>query len=264
MFNIANLFTAANMLSGILAILLAIMGRIDLAPFAIFAGAIFDFLDGFIARLTKSDGELGKQMDSLADMITFGVAPGIIMMVIMTMDMREFINSDHLYELINYSTDKFFWGVFEDRQIFALPFFALFIPFFSMFRLAKFNVDKRQTNSFIGLPTPALTLFFMAFPLVLCYSDITYSPTIQMLYDPINLSVLIIVMSLLMVVPLPMFSLKFKTFGWKSNEIRYTFLLISTALILIFQTWSIALIVILYLILSLIGIIFLKKKKDEI
>lgn len=263
MFNIANFFTAANMLSGILAILLAIMGRIDLAPFAIFAGAIFDFLDGFIARLTGSDSELGKQMDSLADMVTFGIAPGIIMMVIMSMDVHNFINN-HQYELINYSMDAFLWDIFEGHQLFALPFFALFIPFFAMFRLAKFNVDKRQTNSFIGLPTPALTLFFMTFPLVLCYSDITNTIMIQKLYNPVNLSILIVVMSLLMVVPLPMFALKFKTFGWKSNEIRYSFLLISTALILIFQTWSIALIVILYLILSLIGIIFLKKKKDEI
>ena len=87
MFNIANLFTAANMLSGIMAIIFAVMGRIDLAPLAIIAGAIFDFLDGFIARKIGSDSEMGKQLDSLADMVTFGVAPGVIMMVFMSIDL---------------------------------------------------------------------------------------------------------------------------------------------------------------------------------
>lgn len=263
MFNIANLFTAANMISGILAILLAFMGRIDLAPFAIFAGAIFDFFDGFIARKVGSDGEMGKQLDSLADMITFGVAPSIIMMVLMTMDIREFLRF-HQYEVIHYDFFNYLWSLFEGEINYALPFFALVIPFFSMFRLAKFNIDTRQTSSFIGLNTPANTLFLMTFPLVLCYSDITYSPATQMLYDPIYLSIIIVVMSVLMVVPLPMFSLKFKTFAWKTNEIRYVFLLISTAFILIFKTWAIALIVILYLILSLVENVVLKKKKNEI
>jgi len=263
MFNLANLFTAANMISGILAILLAIMGRIDLAPLAIFAGALFDFLDGFIARKLGSDGEMGKQLDSLADMVTFGIAPGIMMMVIMTMDVREFIRLQQ-FEIIHYDFFDYLWHLFEGEINYILPFFALIIPFFSMFRLAKFNIDKRQTNSFVGLNTPANTLFFMTFPLVLCYSDISYNPTTEMLYDPVVLSVIMVVMSVLMVVPLPMFSLKFKSFGWKKNEMRYVFLLISTAFILIFKTWSIALIVILYLILSLVENVILKKKKNEI
>ena len=83
MFNIPNLFTAANMLCGVLAIILALAGRIDIAPFLIFLGAILDFFDGFLARLLKQQGELGKQLDSLADMITFGLAPGVIMMVVL-------------------------------------------------------------------------------------------------------------------------------------------------------------------------------------
>ena len=251
------------MLSGILAILFAFMGRIDLAPLAILAGAAFDFLDGFVARKLGTNGELGKQLDSLADMVTFGIAPGVIMMVMMTMDVRGFINVPQ-YEMIHYSFVNFLWDILDGNFEYGLPLFALLIPFFSMFRLAKFNIDTRQSSSFIGLNTPANTLFLMTFPLVLAYSDVSYSPIIAQLFDPVNLVVIIAVMSLMMIAPIPMFSLKIKSFGWKNNEIKYVFLLISTLFILIFKTWSIALIVILYLILSLVENVVLKKKKNEI
>jgi CDP-diacylglycerol--serine O-phosphatidyltransferase len=263
MFNLANVFTAANMISGIVAILFAFMGRIDLAPIAIFAGAFFDFFDGFIARKTGSDGELGKQLDSLADMITFGVAPGMIMLVIMTMNVPEYLAQGH-HEMIRYDFFDYLDDILSGEVNYSVPFFALTIPFFALFRLAKFNIDTRQTESFIGLPTPANTLFFMTFPLVLSYGGLEYNETVELLFDPITLSVLIVGMSIMMVVNLPLFSLKFKSFKWKSNEIRYVFLLISSVLILLFKTWSIALIVFLYLNLSIIENLFFKKKEHEI
>lgn len=271
MFNLPNLFTAANMLSGVMAILLALAGRIDLAPFAVFAGALFDFLDGFAARKLKLAGEMGKQLDSLADMVTFGVAPGLIMMVVMIQGgassvlsaNREFVEG---FVEVNLGFGDWMNGVLEGGQNYWLPFVAVLIPFFSLFRLAKFNIDTRQSESFIGLPTPANTLFFMSFPLALSYGspDGFMISVYQWLFHPLVLAALIAVMSIMLVSELPLFSLKFKSFGWEGNQIRYIFLLISLAFIVLFTVWSLALIVFLYLILSLVETKFVKQKRNEI
>lgn len=259
MFNIPNLFTAFNLLSGCVAIILAFAGRMDLAPFAIFAGAFFDFLDGFLARKLKVSGELGKQMDSLADMVTFGVAPGVIMFI-MLVYLGDFpdgaVNvSGWVEQMLNGTTTNYY------------PLCALLIPFFSVFRLAKFNLDTRQTESFIGLPTPANTLFFMSYPLVASYSMMDISEITGFtgfMFHPLSISVTILVMSLLLISEIPLFALKFKSFGIKGNEIRYIFLLISLIFIITFKVWALALIVFLYLVLSIIENFVLKTKKDEI
>ncbi|MDB3905870.1 CDP-alcohol phosphatidyltransferase family protein [Crocinitomicaceae bacterium] len=268
MINLPNLFTAANLLSGIIAILLAFAGRIDLAPFAIFAGALFDFVDGFLARKLGIAGEMGKQMDSLADMVTFGVAPGMIMMVLMSMNLNDYLEYRMEGEVFPEAVSMDFFAYInqlaDGTQRYAIPLFALAIPFFSIFRLAKFNVDLRQTDQFIGLPTPANTLFFMTFPLVLCYGDLADREMILTACQPEVLSVLCVTVSFLTILEIPLFALKFKQFGWKGNEIRYSFLLISAGLIIIFKTWAIALIVFLYLVLSLLDNVFNKKKTDEI
>ena len=263
MINLPNVFTAANMISGIVAIILAFAGRLDLAPFAIFTGAFFDFFDGFLARKMGVAGPMGKQLDSLADMVTFGVAPGIIMLGVMTTDPYElqlaldlgFGSPDlHIY------VDDLIAGDFSNW----LPLFSFWIPFFSIFRLAKFNIDERQTDRFIGLPTPANTLFFMTFPLVMSYGDPETLAQLDFLLNPFVLAGLCLVMSVLLVLEIPLFALKFKQFGWKGNQIRYYFLLISAGLIVVFKTWSIALIVFLYLILSLIENLINKNKTHEI
>ena len=142
-----------------------------------------------------------------------------------------------------------------DASIKYLPFFGLIIPFFSMFRLAKFNIDERQTDSFIGLPTPLNTIFFCFFPLLLWTNFERLddaSGIIRFILDPYVLSGVIVVMSLLLVSELSLFSLKFKQLGWKGNEIRYIFLILCSLFIGLFLVWSIPLIVILYLIFSLI------------
>lgn len=250
------------MLSGILAIGSVFFGRLDWAPWFIFLGAIFDWLDGFVARLLKQHSDLGKQMDSLADMITFGLAPGIFMMVVMTLaiDLGNPIYSENLndyaaYTLDNWKNALFFGGskVFVGFYLW-LPFVALLIPFFSLFRLAKFNIDTRQSESFIGLNTPSNTLFFTTFVLVLStYFTKDGYPNyfVEFLFDPIFLVVLIVVMSLSLISEIPFFGLKFKSFAWKGNEVRYLFLGISLILILATGVWSIALIVFLYLVMSI-------------
>jgi len=248
MFNLANLFTSFNLLSGISSIIFALLGYLDFAVFAIFAGAIFDFLDGFIARAMNTMGELGKQLDSLADMITFGVAPGVLMMVVLSIDIKTYA----YFSVESIRTNFFQWiDAFLEGDFNFLPLIALLIPFFSLFRLAKFNLDTRQTTSFIGFPTPANTLFYTTFPLVLVFKpeDLT---SYAYFFHPIVLCCLIVILSLMMVSEIPLFSLKVKSFKFKGNEIRFTFLLISLIFILVFNVWAIALIVLLYLILSIV------------
>ncbi|MDF3029170.1 MAG: CDP-alcohol phosphatidyltransferase [Fluviicola sp.] len=267
MFNIPNLITASNMLCGVFAIILAFAGRIDIAPYFIFLAAILDFFDGFAARLLKQQGELGKQLDSLADMISFGLAPGIIMFVLILLEQNDI---NRLFEdtvSLNLSVGVHLSGLVNFQLENKLPFLALIIPFFSLFRLAKFNIDTRQSESFIGLPTPANTIFFMAFPLLLSrYGGTTgwEHDLIMWLIQPIVLIPIIVIMSLLLVSELPLFALKFKHFKWKGNATRYIFLISCGILISTLLIWSIPIIVLLYLLLSFIQHILRKNRTHEI
>jgi CDP-diacylglycerol--serine O-phosphatidyltransferase len=275
MFNLPNLFTAANLLCGVMAIILTLAGRIDLPPFAIFIGAILDFFDGFLARKLKVSSEMGKQLDSLADMVTFGVAPGLLMMVVIITTIYidgPFYTDDfasHVHAQLQNWMNAVFYNVPNsmDESIKYLPFAGLFIPFMSMFRLAKFNLDKRQTDSFIGVPTPMNTLFFTFFPLALWMEFDTWKfdeGIFGYVFDSYFLVTLIVFMSLLMVAEIPLFSLKFKDFKWKGNEIRFIFLLSSGILIATLLVWSIPLIVFLQVILSIINNKYSKKQTHEI
>jgi CDP-diacylglycerol--serine O-phosphatidyltransferase len=267
MFNIPNLITASNMLCGIFAIILAFAGRIDTAPYFIFLAAVLDFFDGFAARLLKQQGELGKQLDSLADMISFGLAPGIIMFVLILLQQNDI---NRLFEdtaLLNLSVGNHLHGLFNFDWNNKLPFVALIITFFSLFRLAKFNIDTRQSESFIGLPTPANTIFFMAFPLLLSqYGGTTgwEHDLIMWLIQPVVLIPIIVIMSLLLVSELPLFALKFKHFKWQGNATRYIFLISCGILISTLLIWSIPIIVLLYLLLSFIQHILRKNRTHEI
>ena len=276
MFNIPNLFTAANLLSGVFAIIFTLVGRIDIAPFLIFLGAIFDFLDGFIARKLNQAGELGKQLDSLADMITFGLAPGIFMMVVIIISLTDLGSEtlcDNFSSFVNFEITNWKNAVFYnipnsmDTPLKYTPFFALFITFMSMFRLAKFNIDKRQSESFIGLNTPTNTIFFTTFPLILMteFNKNGYkSEWLNFIIQPGLLITLIGCISLLLISEIPMFSLKFKNFKWTGNQIRYTFLVSSAISIIFLLVWSIPIIVLLYVILSSIENKLNKKQSHEI
>ena len=292
---VPNLFTAGNLVGGILAIIFALNGRIDIAPFFIFASAIFDFLDGFMARVLKVPSEMGKQLDSLADMVTFGVAPGIIVFVMMQSINIVVIEDSPLIQSENSPVIEFFdkvsnaptclTGSLGSNTVMVSPYtppraiddnnnwgfifnyfsyLAFLIPIFALFRLAKFNLDTRQSDSFIGLPTPAMTLFFAVIPVLItsAYYGLMegeyhfQSWQVKMadfLLNPIFLCISTIVFSILMVVELPLFALKFKNFKFKGNEIRYIFLTISILLLATLFFWAIPLIIILYVILSLIN-----------
>ena len=207
-------------------------------------------------------GELGKQLDSLADMVTFGVAPGIIMLVILIFSISPYtINesesfSTHINFLITNWKNAVFYNSPNsfDNNLKFVPFFALFIPFMSMFRLAKFNIDTRQSESFIGLNTPTNTIFFMTFPLFLSNNLLNseYFDKFDILFKLEILIPIIGIMSMLLISEIPMFSLKFKSFSWKENKMKYLFLITCSLLIVFLLVLSIPIIVILYVILSII------------
>ena len=278
MFNIPNLFTAANMLCGFTSIILALFGRIDLAPLFILAALLFDFLDGFIARKMGIHGELGKQLDSLADMVTFGIAPGIIMlvMIVIGIDFSALLSKDsaanfhkndlsyHVFIQIWDWIQALIYGVPNDfdASIKYLPFIALIIPFFAMFRLAKFNLDKRQSDRFRGVPTPLNTIFFLFFPLYFSVNLNQWEHQekwILLLFDCYTLSAITVLFSVLMVTDIPLISLKFKTWTWNENKFRYILVGSSLIIIPLFWIWAILIIVFLYLLLSLIENYQLKK-----
>lgn len=269
MFGIANLLTSFNLLCGICSIIFSLSGRLDWAVYVLALAAILDFFDGFVARLTHSNGLLGKQLDSLADMVSFGVAPGLFMfvMIIVGIDpsglfknaegVQSYGGASNEYvvaQLIDWKAAIFYGrNNIYNASIKFLPFVALIIPFFALFRLAKFNIDERQSDKFIGVPTPTATIFFAFFPLYFWFELPNWSHQsafIYSLFDCYTLSLIAVLFSVLMVVELPLLALKFKHYAWKGNEYRYLLLLISLISIPIFIVWAIPIIVILYLVLS--------------
>ena len=292
--NPANLLTAANLLLGFISIVLSLSGKIHFAAFALIVAMLFDFLDGFVARLMKTEGELGKQLDSLADIVSFGVAPGIILfvMIVIGVDLNSLnpkeisnsfcpINYDEFVRLkISQWTDAMFYNTSDaigmssgcpislknnpyDASIKYLPFVALCIPICSMFRLAKFNVDLKQVSRFSGLATPFMTFIILFFPLQFSTNMENWfdQPNwVQTIFDCYFVASFGFLLSILMIMPVPLISLKFKSFSFKKNAAKYLFLLTSLISILLFHIWSIPIILILYLTFSLGDIIFLKNE----
>lgn len=220
--HIPNAITSANLLCGCLAIMQAMEGNTTQAAMLIGLAALFDFFDGLAARLLHVSGEMGKQLDSLADVVSFGVVPGFIFFQ---------LSKTHFAEPSYY------------------PYISMLIPIFSAIRLAKFNIDTRQTDSFIGLPTPANALFIGSLPFVLQGSITNLSVVIQ---HPTFLILFPFVSAMLLVAELPLLALKFKHFGWKQNEFRYLLILACVLSIIIFKFAGVALSIILYIIISVI------------
>ncbi|MGE4540321.1 MAG: CDP-diacylglycerol--serine O-phosphatidyltransferase [Bacteroidales bacterium] len=229
---IPNLITLLNLFSGILAIYCAIKGDLNQAAYFIFIAALFDFLDGFAARLLKAYSGIGEQLDSLADVVSFGVAPAFI-----------------LHELILISHGRVSWEV---NGLDILPFVAFMVPLFAAYRLAKFNVDESQTVNFKGLPSPAAGLMIASLPLIRTQLYEGQSLLYMVLTNTYFYIGIALIVSVLMVSNLPLFGLKFKKMIWKGNEIRWFFLLVSLVLILLFQALAIPFIILLYLFLSLV------------
>jgi CDP-diacylglycerol--serine O-phosphatidyltransferase len=223
--HIPNTVTCCNLLSGCIASVMAFQAKYEAAILFIILGAVFDFFDGMLARLFKVSGPLGKELDSLADDITFGFAPAVIVFSIF----KEVHYPDFMQSVTN-----------------IFPYTAFIISAFSALRLGKFNIDTRQTTSFIGLPTPANALFWGS--LVVGGYDFLISDSFNAIY----LFCLVILMSLLLVAEIPMFSLKFKNLTWKDNQTSYIFIIVCIPLLAVLGISGFSAIILWYILLSLV------------
>lgn len=225
--HIPNTITCCNLICGCIATYFAFNGKFEIAFAWIIGGAIFDFFDGMTARLLGVSSPIGKELDSLADDITFGMAPATMV----------------FYEL----------GVMEYPAALEpmrpyLPFFAFVMAAFAALRLAKFNLDTRQTTSFIGLPTPANALFWGA----LLTGPISKNLIESTSWGLPAILVLVVLSSYIMVSEIPMFALKFKTWNWADNKVKWIFLISCAVLLVLFQLSAFAIIIAWYIILSAI------------
>jgi len=210
---IPNALTCANLLSGCIGVVFAFKGQLDLAAYAVLISGIFDFFDGFSARLLNVKSLIGKELDSLADMVSFGFLPGVVMFTLLD-------RSDY--------TSPY------------LPFVGFLITIFSALRLAKFNIDERQTEDFIGLNTPMNTLFIVSLPFI----QKDYPALINSTLLLISITVL---MCWLLVSEIRIFSLKFGSMSWADNKTKFIFLIVSAILIAVLKFAAIPFVLILYI-----------------
>ncbi|HEY9488994.1 MAG TPA: CDP-diacylglycerol--serine O-phosphatidyltransferase [Chryseosolibacter sp.] len=222
--HLPNFLTCCNLLCGCVGIVFVLEGRNIPAAYFVWLAGLFDFFDGFAARMLRISSPIGKELDSLADVISFGVLPSVVM-----------------YKMISTGSDSSF-----------LPYIAFTIAVFSAIRLAVFNIDETQSDSFRGLNTPANTIFITALPLL--HNDVG-----TWLYEPPLLVAITLVFSFLLVSRINFFALKFKNYSWKDNRIRFIFLILSVLLLTGLQFLAIPIIIILYIGLSLVNNTFALK-----
>ena len=223
---IPHFITLLNLFSGCVAVIFALEGNMKLTAFFVCLGIFFDFFDGLLARKLNVASELGVQLDSLADMVTSGLVPGLVLF--------------HLLGL----APQLSWETYN-----LLPYFGLLVTLASAFRLAKFNISTNQSDAFIGLPTPANTLLIISLPLILEYQ---HSDAINAtILNPWFLIVLTLVSCYLLNAPIKLIALKFKTWNFKDNASRYILIILSLVLLAIFQFAGIPLVIIAYILLSI-------------
>ena len=241
--HIPNAITLLNLASGLLAIIAIFKGYYDEAFLFVCLGIFFDFWDGFFARKFKVSGELGLQLDSLADVVTSGVVPGLMIFKLL-LDIQE--DSSSVY----YLTEEYYYMGF-------VPYLGFIITLASAYRLAKFNIDTRQTDSFIGLPTPANALFIMSIPMI--QFDGTHEWLVNALFNPFVLLIISLVSAYMLNAEIPLFSLKIKDFSWDKNKLQVFFLTIAATLLLFLGFTALPIIILLYVVLSIVNNTFLVK-----
>ena len=233
LFTVPNFLTLANLVAGALAVVFALRDHAyDVSLMLIIVAAVCDFFDGFAARLLKQQSPLGVQLDSLADDISFGLAPAVVM-----------------YDLFCHSTSYY---ALPEEIMSWLGYLCFIVAAFSALRLAKFNIDTTQTAEFEGLPTPANALMLMSLAALALKGDVA-------LYQE-HILIISVAASFLLISPIRMFALKFKSFKIADNKLRYSFILASLLPIIFLTKYSVVAIIVLYIVLSTIRWIFLPKK----
>ena len=213
-----NAMTCGNLLCGCIGLVMALRGHLELASWLIGLAAVLDFGDGFVARMVNVSGPFGKDLDSVADVVTFGVLPAAI-----------------VFQLC--------WF----QELGAVSYGAFLIAILSALRLANFNIDTRQSESFIGLPVPANAMLIASFPLMG-----RYQPQFNGLWENDVALGMMVAFSFMLVSDVPLFALKFKSFSWAANQTKYLFLIASGLLLLVLQFAAVPLIILLYIVVSLI------------
>lgn len=235
--HIPNIITLLNLFCGCIAVVFVAEFRFDYAFIFVAFGIFLDFFDGFFARLFKVSSPLGLQLDSLADMVTSGVVPGFVMF-------------------------QMFQGFEYDPEIISIySAFGFLITLGACYRLANFNIDTRQTDSFIGLPTPANALFILSLPLI--FKDYEYELINNLLSNRWVLVAITLMSAYIMNAEIPLFSLKIKSFNLKDNLLQIVFLTISVALIGFLQFLGVAIVILFYVLLSVLMNIFQKKQESN-
>ncbi len=226
--HIPNFITLLNLFSGSIAVIYALEGNMKLTALFLCLGIFFDFFDGLLARKLKVQSELGVQLDSLADMVTSGLVPGLVLFYLLGLAPQPSWETHNL-----------------------LPYFGLLVPLASAYRLAKFNISENQSDAFIGLPTPANALLIIALPLILDFQNNDVINAI--ILNPWFLIGVTILSCFLLNAPIKLIALKFKTWNFKDNASRYILILLSLVLLIVFQFAGIPLVIISYIILSLVS-----------
>ncbi|MFD0941729.1 CDP-diacylglycerol--serine O-phosphatidyltransferase [Pedobacter boryungensis] len=216
--HIPNAITCANLFSGCVGIVFAFKGELEIAAYCVLFSGIFDFFDGMVARLLHVKSAIGKELDSLADMVSFGFLPGVIMF--------------QLLKTSDYSSEY-------------LPYLGFIITIFSALRLAKFNIDERQTEEFIGLNTPMNTLFIVSLPFIAKDYPTVIGSTMLLL-------AIVAITSFLLVSEIKIFSLKFSSMAWAKNKFKFIFLILSALLIAFLQFAAVPFVLVLYIALSVL------------
>ena len=238
--HIPNAITLLNVFSGCIATVFAVLNHLEIAALFVFIGIIFDFLDGLAARALHVQSTLGLHLDSLADVITSGLVPGIVM-----------------FQLFGMSGDGG-WNMaagsglnWADLKVSFLPFLGFLITLASAYRLARFNIDERQTTSFIGLPTPANALLILSLPLILMYhsNDVLN----EIILNPWVLVGITFLSSYLLNANIKLFALKFKNWSFKDNALRYIFIIVSLVLLLTIKYLAVPVIIAFYILSSLLS-----------
>ncbi len=218
---IPNLLTILNLICGCIALYFTFQDELVLTAYLIGFAVIFDFMDGAAARLLNVSNPIGKELDSLADMVSFGLVPGAVI-----------------------------FNLLEESTLSQYSYIALIIPIFSAYRLAKFNVDENQNENFIGLPTPANCLVFISIPLISTFNS---ESTIAYLFEiPEILLIITILMSMALVSRINLFSLKFKNLKFKDNKFRFIFITMSIILLTFIEFSAIPIIILIYMMMSIV------------